>query len=73
MANKPIAVKNLNNNCRTSIDTSIRKMSCIHSEYKPTKVRFNAVTKEFFDESDNFIGFGIYNESTKTLIVSAKH
>ena len=67
------AIEKLNNNCCASVGISVGKMDCKPSDYRATKVKFNAVTKECFDERGNFIGFGIYNESTQTLIVSAQH
>lgn len=36
-------------------------------------IKYNPKTKEVFDELDNFLGYGTYDEESKMLSVEQKH
>ena len=48
-------------------------MKCKPSINTQKTIKYNPKTKEVFDEIDNFLGYGTYNEETKILSVEQKH
>jgi len=48
-------------------------MKCNPSFNEQKTIRYNSETKDVFDELDNFLGYGTYDEKTKTLSVEQKH
>ena len=48
-------------------------MECKPSFNTQKTIRYNSETKEVFDELDNFLGYGTYDEENKILHVEQKH
>ena len=48
-------------------------MKCKPSINTQKTIRYNTETKEVFDELDNFLGYGTYDEKSKILSVEQKH
>ena len=66
--------KNTEKQCDINgVSISADLMKCMPSINTQKTIRYNPETKEVFDELDNFLGYGAYDEKSKILSVEQKH
>lgn len=66
--------KKVNGQCAINgVGISADLMKCKPSINRQKTIKYNTETKEVFDELDNFLGYGTYDEKNMTLSIEQKH
>ncbi len=56
--------------CNIKVSKGLKKCSSIQP-YGMAKIKFNTITKEVFDEAENFIGYGEFNKDKTEIIIKS--